>query len=108
MTDQPRPLDLDAIRARFEQTTHPEWRAETDMGRVLTEIDRLTAELQQARQQTTDARSAWKRLKNGLIASAHLLDKPSSNAPEQSPWTRLKPAMQDLEAATDPAAMSGD
>lgn len=49
MTDQPQPLDLAAIRARFEQTTHTDWRADTDMGRVLAEIDRLRAELQQAR-----------------------------------------------------------
>jgi hypothetical protein len=34
-----------------------------------------------------------------IIASAHLLDKPFTDAPEQSPWTGIKRAMEGLNAA---------
>lgn len=40
---QPDPLA--EIRARFEATTHPNWRDTTDVGVLLAAVDRLTAEL---------------------------------------------------------------
>lgn len=42
---------------------------------------------------------AKRSLYSRIIASAHLLDAPFSNAPEQSPWTGIKRAMADLDAA---------
>ncbi|MCX4751743.1 hypothetical protein OG455_41730 [Kitasatospora sp. NBC_01287] len=52
--DTPTPLtdqQLAAIRTRHEQTTHPAWRSDTDLGRVLAEVDRLRAEQAQHRDQ---------------------------------------------------------
>jgi len=40
---------LAAIRTRFERTTHPDWRDDTDTGQLLAEIDRLHTELTTAR-----------------------------------------------------------
>jgi hypothetical protein len=48
MTATPPPLSDEqhaAIRNRFERTTHPGWRSDTDMGRLLAEVDRLHNEL---------------------------------------------------------------
>jgi hypothetical protein len=42
---------------------------------------------------------AKRRLFAHIIASAHLLDKPFTNAPDQSPWTQMKRAMEGLNAA---------
>ncbi|MCX5209770.1 hypothetical protein OG689_10790 [Kitasatospora sp. NBC_00240] len=35
---------LTEIRARHERTTHPDWRATTDVGRLLAEVTRLREE----------------------------------------------------------------
>lgn len=65
------------------------------------EVERLQATL-------ANARGANRRLRAALIASAHLLDVPYSNAPNLTPWERsIKPAMHALKAALDgPAAVS--
>ena len=45
-------------------------------------------------------RKATQRLSSVLVASAHLLDKPFTNAPELSPWTRgVSPALNGLRSA---------
>jgi len=50
------------------------------------------------------AQEANRRLRAALIASAHLLDVPYTNAPDLTPWTRsIKPAMHVLKAALDSA-----
>ena len=50
---------------------------------------------------------ARRRLDAALIASAHLLEKPFTNAPETSPWERsVKPAMYALRRAV--AAVRAD
>lgn len=43
-----------------------------------------------------------------IIASAHLLEKPFSNAPDQSPWTRISRTMAGLDAAVKEIARSTD
>jgi hypothetical protein len=45
MTVPPPDQELADIRARFERTVHPDWRDDTDIGRLLAEVDRLRAEL---------------------------------------------------------------
>lgn len=46
------------------------------------------------------ARNAARRLTAVLVASAHLLDKPFTNAPGLSPWSRgVSPALANLRAA---------
>ncbi|MFJ6616654.1 hypothetical protein ACIQOW_03595 [Kitasatospora sp. NPDC091335] len=42
---------------------------------------------------------ACRRLQSELITSAHLLDRPFTNAPDQSPWTRVKAKLSGLHAA---------
>ena len=71
--------------------------AREDVPALLAEVDRLRAEL-------ADARTAWRRLQTGLIANADLLDVPFSNAPDQSPWKRLKPSMRVLDDSLKNAA----
>jgi hypothetical protein len=46
-----------------------------------------------------EARNAARRLCSRIVASAHLLDVPFTDAPDQSPWTKLKLDMAALYAA---------
>ena len=62
----------------------------------------LRRRVEKAEASLARAREANRRLTAKLIASAHLLDIPYSNAPELTPWSRsIKPAMADLRAALD-------
>ncbi len=66
------------------------------------ELAELRERLRQAEAALARARTAQRRLSAKLIASAHLLDVPYSNAPELTPWSRsIRPAMADLRAALD-------
>lgn len=47
----------------------------------------------------TPVLDAKRRLYAHIIASAHRLDQPFTNAPQQSPWTQLKRAMAALDEA---------
>jgi hypothetical protein len=51
LTDQ----QLADIRGYHERTTHPDWRDETHVGLLLTELGRVRAELADARKQTAEA-----------------------------------------------------
>jgi hypothetical protein len=69
------------------------------------EMETLQARAEAAEASLRRARNANRRLTAALIASAHLLDVPFTNAPELSPWTRsVKPAMAALKAALAPPA----
>jgi hypothetical protein len=58
------------------------------------------AEAERLRKQLTRVRLARRRLNSALIASAHLLDVPFSNRPDQSPWSwSVKPALSALGRA---------
>jgi hypothetical protein len=46
-----------------------------------------------------EVRRAARRLCSRIVASAHLLDVPFTDAPDQSPWTKLKRDMAALYAA---------
>lgn len=51
-----------------------------------------------------EVQRANRRLISHIVASAHLLDKPFSNAADQSPWTLLKLDMAQLKAAINALA----
>lgn len=56
--------------------------------------------LQEAAGELLQARSAARRLTAALVANKHLLDKPFTDEPGLSPWTRgVKPALEGLRAA---------
>jgi hypothetical protein len=48
-----------------------------------------------------EAQRAARRLCSRIVASAHLLDVPFTDAPDQSPWTKLKADMTALYAAVE-------
>jgi hypothetical protein len=73
-----------------------------ELDRLAAELGRVRAELTTAKADRETARAAWRRVKAGITASADLLDEPFTNAPAQSPWTRLKPAMHLLDDALKP------
>ena len=68
---------------------------------TLAEVSRLRTELAALAVHRRMIVEAKRRLKAHIVASAHLLDAPFSNAPEQSPWTRIKAAVTALDAAVD-------
>lgn len=89
------PLDLDAIRERNDA-----WPIKS-VTALLAEVERLTAERDRFRAAAVRIREARRRLSSRLIASAHLLDVPFTDAPDHSPWTGVKAALYALDAAVD-------
>jgi hypothetical protein len=84
-------------------TPHPNPRSDDEFGSA----EALRAEVNLLRTRLANVKQAKSRLFARIIASADLLDRPFSNAPDQSPWTRLKRDMHALNAAlregADPA-----
>lgn len=75
--------------------------ARTAVPALLDEIDRL-------REQLRLANRAKAHLFARIIASSHLLEKPFTNAPDQSPWTKVSFAMSALTEALTTAEGSAE
>lgn len=56
-------------------------------------------ELKSLRVKLAEARTAAGRLQSRIVASAHLLDKPFTNAMEMSPWALMKLDLERLRKA---------
>lgn len=95
-------------RFKMHIPADPERDTDLIISAALNDADLLVGEVEQLRAAVARAREANRRLRAALIASAHLLDVPYTNAPDQTPWTRsIKPAMHTLAAILDsPAAVS--
>jgi hypothetical protein len=59
-------------------------------------------------QLVAEVQRAKRRLYARIIASAHLLDQPFSNAPDQSPWTHIKADMAALDRALADVGSTSD
>lgn len=67
---------------------------------LLRQVVASIAERDRLRKSLEDARKATKRLTAGLIANAELLNRPYTDEPSLSPWTRfIKPPIDDLRTA---------
>lgn len=97
-------VKADVVRLAFREHTAEAVLAvvQPELDRLAAELGRVRAELATAQAERETARAAWRRVKAGITASADLLDEPFTNAPDQSPWKRLKPAMHALDAALKP------